>query len=132
MRTNDFVRKYLTYVIDTVSVEDLRESKSEALTLYYKSLAKLDYLLQHKSYSWLLLLLSWRKILARNKNVWRFQNLFPDRFSSDLSQGNHEPKHKFYPAMWNRVLDRNLNQKLPVTFSQKVTLCSNNDFIKCL
>ena len=68
----------------------------------------------------------------KNKNIWRFQNLFPDRFWLDLSQRNPEPKYKFYPAMRNRVLDGNLNQKLPVTSSQKVTLCSNNDFLKCL
>ena len=41
MRTRVLVRKYLTCATDTVSVEDHRESRFEALTLYYKSFTKL-------------------------------------------------------------------------------------------
>ena len=63
------MRKYLTCAIDTVSVEDLRESKFEALALYFRSFAKLDYVVWHKSYSRLLLLLSWRQILAHK---WKY------------------------------------------------------------
>ena len=132
-RTRVFVRKYLTCAIDTVSVEDLRESKFEALALYCKSFAKLEYLLLHKSYSWLLLLLSWRKILAQKWKYLKISESFSRPFLiSSLSEGNHDPKYKIYPAVWNRVSDGKLHQKLPVTSSQKVTLCSNNDFVKCL
>ena len=76
-RTRVFVRKYVTCAIVMVSVEDLRESKFEALALYCKSFAKLDYPLWHKSYSWLLLLLSWRKILAQK---WKYLKI-SERFS---------------------------------------------------
>ena len=45
MRAHIDVRKHLTCAINVVSMENLRERKSEALTLYYKSLAKSKYLL---------------------------------------------------------------------------------------
>ena len=79
-RTRVFVRKYLTLAIDAVLVEDLKESKFEALVLYYKSFAKLDYLLWHKSYSWLLLLLSWRKILAQKWKYLKISEHFSQPF----------------------------------------------------
>ena len=133
MRTHVYVRKYLKYAINTVSVENLRESKFEALTLYCKRFAKLDYLLRHKSYSWLLLLPSWRKILAQKWKYLKISKPFSRPFSiSSLSQGNHDPKYKVCPGMWNGVLDGKLNQKLPMTSSEKMTLCSNNNSAKCL
>ena len=110
MRTHVYLKKYLKCATNTVLVENLGESNFEALTLYYKSLAKLDYMLSHNSYSWLLL---------------SFHQL-------SLSQGNHDPKYKICPAMWNRVPDGKMNKKKPVTSSQKVTLCSNKDSVKCL
>ena len=79
-RTRVFVRKYLTLAIDAVLVEDLKESKFEALVLYYKSFAKLDYLLWHKSYSWLLLLLSWRKILVQKWKYLKISGHFSQPF----------------------------------------------------
>ena len=42
-----YVRKHLTCAMNVVSVENIRERKSEALTLYYKSLVKLKYLLHN-------------------------------------------------------------------------------------
>ena len=78
------------------------------MTSCCKSFGKLDYLLQHKSHSWLLLLLSCRKTLTQN------------------------PKYKFYPAQWNKVSDGKLSQKMSLSSSQKVTPCSNNDFLKYL
>ena len=78
------MRKYLTREINTVLVEDLRESKFEALTLYYKSFAKLDYLLRNKSYTWLLLLLSWIKILAQK---WKYLKIL-EPFSLPFSNSS--------------------------------------------
>ena len=71
MRTHVYVKKYLICATNTVSVENLSESNFEALTLYCKSFAKLNYLVQHKSYSWLLLSsdqLSLREITTQNIN----------------------------------------------------------------
>ena len=47
MRTHVYVKKYLKCATNTVSVENLSESNAEALTLYSKSFAKLNYLLRH-------------------------------------------------------------------------------------
>ena len=91
-RTRVFVRKYLACAIDTVSVEDLRENKFEELALYCKNFAKLDYLLWQKSYSWLLLLLSWRKILAQKWKYLKISERFSQPFLISSFSGESPPK----------------------------------------
>ena len=56
---------YLSISYDYVLMENVRENKFETSALYYRSFARVDYLLRYKSYSWLLVLLSWRKILTQ-------------------------------------------------------------------
>ena len=139
------MRKYLTCAIGTVSVENLSKRKFEALALHCKSFAKLDYLLWHKSYSWLLLLLSWRKILAQK---WKYLKI-SERFSQpflisslllslslclplSLPLRGITTRNIQFIQLCEIVSDGKLNQKLLVTSFQKVALCSNNDFAKGL
>ena len=128
MRTYVYGKIYLKCAINTVSLENLREGKFEALTLYYKIILSACYDINSMEKR----IFYGERFSHRNGNIWGFQNIFPDRFRAALSQGNRDPKYRFCPAMWNRVSDRKMNQKLPVSSSQKVTLCSNNDSVKCL
>ena len=106
MRTHVYVKKHLKCATNMISVASLSESNFEALTLYYKSFAKSNYLLRQTADCY----------------------YHPDQ----LSQWNHDPKYKFCPAMWNGVPDGKMNKKVPVTSSQKITLFSNKDSVKCL
>lgn len=133
MRAHIYVRKHLTCAINVVLVENLRERKSEALTLYYKSLAKLKYLLHDINltpgcYYYFLGEGFWH----RNNNTLIISEAFSRPFQSVLSQGNHNVSYMFCTTTWDRVSNGKLYKQLTVTSSQKLTLCSNNDFVKWL